>query len=82
MSSQGIKLTFKRPTPKQADINVFSLASGLFYERLLRIMMTSVMQKKALKPQSNFGYWKRRFQLKGALALEILSKELGFEIRT
>lgn len=79
MSSQGIKLTFKRPTPKQADINVFSLASGLFYERLLRIMMTSVMQKKA--PEATVKFWllETTLSAQGALALEILSKELGFE---
>lgn len=34
----------KRSTEKQADINIFSVASGHLYERMLNIMMVSVMR--------------------------------------
>ena len=79
ISSEGIKVAFNRPAPKQADINVFSLASGLFYERLLRIMMTSVMKTKA--PGSSVKFWllETTLSAQGSLALEVLSKKLGFE---
>lgn len=64
---------------KQADINVFSLASGLFYERLLRIMIFSVMEKKDKDSSVKFWLLGSTLSAQGALALESLSKELGFE---
>ena len=44
-SSALSSLGFKKPVPKptNADINIFSVASGHLYERMLNIMMLSVM---------------------------------------
>ncbi|CAD6502940.1 BgTH12-02614 [Blumeria graminis f. sp. triticale] len=49
--SQGLKLAQdlfnwkgQQPTNTQADINIFSVASGHLYERMLNIMMVSVMK--------------------------------------
>lgn len=76
LSSDTITIP-KIETVKQAEINVFSLASGLFYERLLRIMITSVMKKT--KKSVKFWLLETTMSAKGILALDTLSKELGFE---
>ncbi|KAI9707078.1 MAG: hypothetical protein M1836_000038 [Candelina mexicana] len=38
------KVGLAKPAPKHADINIFSVASGHLYERMLNIMMLSVMK--------------------------------------
>jgi UDP-glucose:glycoprotein glucosyltransferase len=77
LSSETIKIPKIESNIKQAEINVFSLASGLFYERLLRIMITSVMKKT--KKSVKFWLLETTMSAKGILALEALSKEFGFE---
>lgn len=44
LSSFGLGSKGKEMTTKQADINIFSVASGHLYERMLDIMMVSVMK--------------------------------------
>lgn len=77
ISNDPIKVTKTSLVIKQAEINVFSLASGLFYERLLRIMITSVMKKTSKSVK--FWLLETTLSAQGILALESLSKELGFE---
>ncbi len=43
------------PKPKQADINIFSVASGHLYERFLGIMTESV--KRHTSPEHTVKYW-------------------------
>lgn len=64
---------------KQTDINVFSLASGLFYERLLRIMILSVMKQEKETKSVKFWLLESTLSAKGILAIEELSKEFNFE---
>lgn len=78
LSSEATKLPKQfESNIKQAEINVFSLASGLFYERLLRIMISSVM--KNTKKSVKFWLLETTMSAKGILALESLSNEFGFE---
>ncbi|KAL8928435.1 MAG: hypothetical protein Q9208_001668 [Pyrenodesmia sp. 3 TL-2023] len=45
LSSTGVLLPLQPSSPEtQADINIFSVASGHLYERMLNIMMVSVMR--------------------------------------
>ncbi|KAL8760548.1 MAG: hypothetical protein Q9184_003275 [Pyrenodesmia sp. 2 TL-2023] len=45
LSSTGVLLPLQSSSPEtQADINIFSVASGHLYERMLNIMMVSVMR--------------------------------------
>lgn len=68
-------IKFRRP---QADINVFSLASGLFYERLLRIMIRSVL-KQAGSSTVKFWLLETTLSPQGREALEKMASHYGFE---
>lgn len=77
-----VKLPDSHESGPGADINIFSLASGLFYERLLRIMIRSVMkQQSKKKTAATVKFWllETTLSAKGVLALDVLSRELGFE---
>ena len=80
ISHEATKIQSSLPKKKQADINIFSIASGLFYERLLRIMILSVMKKKK-NPDTSVKFWllKTTLSAQGALALDTLSKKYEFE---
>lgn len=80
ISSQGFSIKSDISVSKpQADLNVFSLASGFLYERLLRIMILSVM--KQIDEESSVKFWLLETSLsaQGILTLEGLSKEYNFE---
>ena len=65
------------PKPEVETINIFSLASGHMYERLMRIMMLSVVRKTNTKVK----FWILGNYASPAFrkSLPIVSKEFGFE---
>ncbi len=75
---KGIPLSKARVFGRQADINVFSLASGLFYERLLRIMITSVL-KQTKKSTVKFWLLETTLSPQGREALEKMAAHYGFQ---
>lgn len=79
IEQQGLPLSGARlRSSPQADINVFSLASGLFYERLLRIMIASVM-KQANKSTVKFWLLETTLSPQGRDALEKMAAHYGFQ---
>lgn len=58
-------------------IHVFSLASGKLYERLIKIMITSVM--KFTKSKVKFWLLEDFFSPNFSEGIEVLAKDLGFE---
>ncbi|KAE8353255.1 UDP-glucose:Glyco protein glucosyltransferase-domain-containing protein [Aspergillus coremiiformis] len=75
LSSVGVgsKLT---TTEKQADINIFSVASGHLYERMLNIMMLSVMRNT--KHSVKFWFIEQFLSPSFKSFLPHLAKEYGF----
>jgi len=67
----------KKPEQEEQVINVFSVASGHLYERLLRIMMLSVMKNT----QSKVKFWFLKNYLSPTIKdlLPELAKKYGFE---
>ncbi|KAF5864999.1 hypothetical protein ETB97_005564 [Aspergillus alliaceus] len=63
-------------TEKQADINIFSVASGHLYERMLNIMMVSVMQNT--KHSVKFWFIEQFLSPSFKSFLPHLAKEYGF----
>lgn len=78
--SIGLKSKKEKKAQKQKEtqvINIFSLASGHMYERLMRIMMLSVIRKTETKVK----FWILENYASPAFrkSLPVVSKEYGFE---
>lgn len=74
LSSVGVG--FKDDSEKQADINIFSVASGHLYERMLNIMMVSVM--KNTKHSVKFWFIEQFLSPSFKSFLPHLAREYGF----
>ncbi|KAG0163854.1 hypothetical protein DFQ28_011083 [Apophysomyces sp. BC1034] len=66
-----------QPAPKQADINIFSVASGQLYERFMSIMIASVMEHT----ESTVKFWFIENFLSPSFKdfVPEMAKEYGFE---
>lgn len=77
LSSVGVKNTGKNEVAvKHADINIFSVASGHLYERMLNIMMVSVM--KNTKHSVKFWFIEQFLSPSFKSFLPHLAEEYGF----
>lgn len=76
---KGAELLSGKPAKKgtQADINIFSVASGHLYERMLNIMMLSVM--KHTKHTVKFWFIEQFLSPSFKSFLPIIAQEYGFE---
>lgn len=73
----GFSSLFKKEVPAHADINIFSIASGHLYERLMRIMMLSVSKNT----DNLVKFWLLENFLSPSFknSLPLLAKECSFE---
>ena len=76
-SSALSSLGFKSGSTDQADINIFSVASGHLYERMLNIMMVSVM--KHTKHTVKFWFIEQFLSPSFKMTLPHVAEHYGFE---